>query len=75
MKLFRRPRPTPQAVPLEDVIRGMQAFIADAKAGLPLALEMAGPQGEMPMDAQEWAEYANDPYRLEELTALNAGRN
>ncbi|MFB7359588.1 hypothetical protein [Streptomyces gardneri] len=47
------------------VAAGMAVFVADLLAGDRLALDLAGPIGEMPFTAQQWAAYPNDPYRLE----------
>ncbi|MEV5189273.1 hypothetical protein [Streptomyces werraensis] len=51
-----------------DVAIGLEAYLSDLRAGLPLAVEMAGPQGEMPESGQEWADYRLNPYRLDALT-------
>lgn len=70
MKLFsRKSRPQPAPVDPAAVAAGLRAFAADLECGFPLAVEMAGPQGELPMDSAEWAAYPSDDYRLERLTA------
>jgi hypothetical protein len=63
-------------VPSESiaVAVSMQTFLADLRDGLPLAVEMAGPKGEMPQDGAEWIAYPNHPYRLEALTEWHTQR-
>ena len=50
------------------VADAIEAYLSDLKAGLPLAVEMAGPQGEMPQTGDEWISYRIHPYRLDALT-------
>lgn len=50
-----------------DVAAGMSVFIADLLAGDRLALDWAGPTGEMPFTAEQWAAYPTDPYRLDRI--------
>ncbi|MFJ9662850.1 hypothetical protein ACIRPR_33485 [Streptomyces griseoflavus] len=51
-----------------DVALAMEAYLSDLKAGLPLAVEMAGPEGEMPQTGEQWVDYRLHPYRLDALT-------
>lgn len=49
------------------VADGIESYLSDLKAGLPLAVEMAGPEGEMPSTGDEWIAYRLHPYRLDAL--------
>lgn len=50
-----------------DVAAGLTTFAADLVAGDRLALDMAGPDGEMPFTGEDWAAYPTDQYRLDRL--------
>ncbi|MET9376263.1 hypothetical protein ABZX98_19255 [Streptomyces sp. NPDC002992] len=64
----RKPRPAPAPHPTPaQIAAGLRAFAADLEAGDALAVDMAGPRGEMPMDGIEWAAYPTGSYRLARL--------
>ena len=68
MGMFRRMnQPAKPATSLIDVAAGMTAFVADLLAGDRLAVDMAGPDGEMPFTGEEWAAYPADQYRLDRI--------
>lgn len=61
-------------VPAESiaVAVSIQTFLADLRDGLPLAVEMAGPNGRMPFDGAEWIAYVHSTARAEALAARYA---
>jgi hypothetical protein len=61
-----------QSVDPAAVVRGLETFLADLKAGYPLAAAMIRHDGEMPMEADEWAAYPASPYRVEQIAELGA---
>ena len=63
----RKPKPTPPVPSVEAFVAGMAVYITDLLAGDRLAVDMAGPLGELPADAAEWAAYPTSPYRLERI--------
>ncbi|MFE7510162.1 hypothetical protein ACFU8I_02875 [Streptomyces sp. NPDC057540] len=68
MKLFtRKPKPDTATVSTQSVATGLMTFAADLLAGDYLAVESAGPLGEMPFTAEQWAAYPKDPERLARL--------
>lgn len=68
MKLFaRKPKPAPTTVPAQAIATGLMTFAADLLAEDYLAVEAAGPLGELPFTAEQWAAYPKDPERLARL--------
>ncbi|WP_329114501.1 hypothetical protein [Streptomyces sp. NBC_01353] len=63
----RKPKPAAPEPSREQLVVGMTTFLSDLLAGDRLAVDMAGPQGEMPMDAAEWAAYPANPERVDRL--------
>lgn len=66
-RLLVAAQPAPPQYPVA-VAEALEAYLSDLKAGLPLAVEMAGPEGEMPQTGDEWIGYRLHPYRLDALT-------
>jgi hypothetical protein len=66
-RLLTATQPEPPQYPVA-VAEAIEAYLDDLKAGLPLAVEMAGPEGEMPQTGDEWISYRIHPYRLDALT-------
>lgn len=68
MSLFtRKPKTIPTTVSAQDVAAGLMTFAADLLAADYLAVETAGPLGELPFTVEQWAAYPKDPERLARL--------